>query len=190
MPQHHTHHTTHHTPHTAHHTQQAHHTPRKHRLGDFGGDRAHTRVRWLRKKEPTSFADQFEFIPSVTLGSNIVRQKESCGSAKKRAEVAQRYGTGLHWSNVTSKGEWGIDHSCGDRSALFFAVPGMEVYFFCFSGSKTFGVRSVVSAQGSVRQVHIFSLQWCHTSTMKSSVLCLPATCHSELSGSDEDTPV
>ena len=35
-------------------------------------------------------------------------------------------------------------------------MTGMEVYFFCFSGSKICGVRSVVSAQGSVHQVHIF----------------------------------
>ena len=32
--------------------------------------------------------------------------------------------------------------------------------------------------QGSVYQVHIFGLQWCHTSTVKSSVLCREIEAH------------
>ena len=108
------------------------------------------------KKEPISFTDMFEFILSVTLGSNTVRQKESSGSAKKkRAEFAQRYGAGLHWSNVTSKGEWGIDHSCGDRSVLFSQCPEWRSISFVSPGPKFVGSARWFSAQGSVRQVHI-----------------------------------
>ena len=74
------------------------------------------------------------------------KKSRSCAALQDRSSLEQCY----------------IEGGVGDQPQLwrpvgsFFAVPGMEVYFFCFSGSKICGVRSVVSAQGSVHQVHIF----------------------------------